>query len=87
MAIIEKREQCQSLKTFSSGGRKSAGERMVVIGKVEQCQSQETLSAERKSTRAEVPVVRRSVLVNVTDAVTQSITDDAGMSGCRPSKG
>jgi hypothetical protein len=25
--------------------------------------------------------------VNVTDAVTQSITDDVGMSGCRPSKG
>ena len=25
--------------------------------------------------------------VNVTDAVTQSIIDDVGMSGCRPSKG
>jgi len=86
VVIIEKGEQCQSLKTFS-GGRKSAGERVVVIGKGEQCQSQETLPAERKSTGAEVPVVRRSVSVNVTDAVTQSITDDVGMSGCRPSRG
>jgi hypothetical protein len=53
----------------------------------EQCQSRETLPAERKSTGTEVPVVRRSVSVNVTDAVTQSITDDVGMSGCSPSKG
>jgi hypothetical protein len=44
-------------------------------------------SEERKSVGDEVPVVRRSVSVNVTDAVTQSITDDVGMSGCRPSKG
>jgi hypothetical protein len=49
--------------------------------------SKEAFSGERKSTGAEVPVVRRSVSVNVTDAVTQSITDDVGMSGCRPSKG
>jgi hypothetical protein len=40
----------------------------------------------RKSAGAKVPV-RRSGSVNVTDAVTQSITDDVGMSGCRPSKG
>ena len=59
----------------------------MVIGKGEQCQSRETLPAERKSTGAEVRVVRRSVSVNVTDAVTQSITDDVGMSGCSPSKG
>ena len=52
-----------------------------------QCQSKEVFSGGRKSAGAEVPVVRRSVSVNVTDAVTQSITDDVGMSGCRPSKG
>ena len=45
----------------------------------EQCQSRETLPAERKSTGTEVPVVRRSVSVNVTDAVTRFITDDVGM--------
>ena len=56
----------------------------MVIGKGEQCQSRETLPAERKSTGAEVPVVRRFVSVNVTDPVTQSITDDVGMSGCSP---
>ena len=47
---------------------------------------QEAFSGGRKSAGAEVPV-RRSVSVNVTDVVTQSITDDVGMSGCRPSKG
>ena len=73
-----------------SGGRKSTRDSVVVnliIEKGEQCQSQEELPAERKSTGAEVTVVRRSVSVNVTDAVTQSITEDVGMSGCRPSKG
>ena len=48
--------------------------------------SQEAFSGGRKSAEAEVPI-RRSVSVNVTDAVTQSITDDIGISGCRPSKG
>jgi hypothetical protein len=75
--IIEKGEQCPSLKTFS-GWKKSTGEGVVVIGKGEQCQSRETLPAERKSTGAEFPAVRRSVSVNVTDAVTQSNTDDVG---------
>ena len=60
---------------------------MVIVEKEEQCQSRETLPAKRKSTGAEVPVVRRSVSVSVTAAVTQSITDDVGISGCRPSKG
>jgi hypothetical protein len=59
----------------------------VVVEKGSQCQSKEAFSGERKSTRAEVPVLGRSVSVNVTDAVTQSITDDVGMSGCSPSKG
>jgi hypothetical protein len=40
----------------------------------------EDFSGGRKSAGAEIPVVRRSVSVNVTDAVTQSITDDVGMS-------
>ena len=62
-------------------------ERRVVVEKGRQCHSKEAFSGERKSTGAEVPVVRRSVSVNVTDAVTQSITDDVGMPGCRPSKG
>jgi hypothetical protein len=55
----------------------------VHIEKGAQCRSPKTLPAERKSTGAEVPVVQWSVSVNVTDAVTQSITDDVGMSGCR----
>ena len=59
----------------------------VVVEKGSQCQSKEAFSGERKSTRAEVPVLGRSVSVNVTDAVTQSITDDIGMSGCRLSMG
>ena len=49
----------------------------MAIGKEEQCQSQET--PQRKEHR-------RSVSVNVNDAVTQSITDDVGMSGCSPFK-
>jgi len=60
---------------------------VVIVEKGGQCQSQETLPVERKSTGAEVPVVRRSVSVSVTDDATQSIPDDVGMSGCRPSKG
>jgi hypothetical protein len=52
-----------------------------------QFQSKKTFSGGRKSAGAEVPVVRRSVSVNVTDVVTQSITVDVGMSGCRQSKG
>jgi hypothetical protein len=40
---------------------------------------QEAFSGGRKSAGAEVPV-RRSVSVNVTDAVTQSISDDVAMS-------
>jgi hypothetical protein len=63
------------------------GERGVVVEKGRQCQSKEAFSGGRKSAGAEVLVVRRSVSVNVTDAVTQSITDDVGMSGSRPSKG
>ena len=62
------------------------GERGVVVEKGRQCQSKEAFSGGRKSAEAEVPI-RRPVSVNVTDAVTQSITDDVGMSGCRPSKG
>ena len=58
----------------------------VVVEKGRQCQSKEAFSGGRKSAGAEVPV-RRSVSVNVTDAVTQSITDDVAMSRCRPSKG
>ena len=60
---------------------------MVIIEKGGQCRSLKTFSGGRKSTGAKVPVVRRSVSVNVTDAVTQSITEDVGKSGCRPSKG
>ena len=59
----------------------------MVVEKGRQCQSKEAFSGEGKSTRAEILVLRRSVSVNVTDGVTQSITDDVGMSGCRPSKG
>jgi hypothetical protein len=50
-------------------------ERGVVVEKGRQCESKKTFSGGRKSAGAEVPVVRRSVSVNVTDAVTQSITD------------
>ena len=63
------------------------GERGVVVEKGRQCQSKEVFSGGRKSAGAEVPVVRRSVSVNATDAVTQSITENVGMSGSRPSKG
>ena len=62
------------------------GKRGVVVEKERQRLSKETFSGGRKSAGAEVPV-RRSVSVNVTDAVTQSITDDVAMSGCRTSKG
>ena len=55
------------------------GKRRVVVEKGRQCQSKEAFSGGRKSAGAEVPV-RRSVSVNVTDAVTQSITDDVAMS-------
>jgi hypothetical protein len=55
------------------------GKRGVVVEKGRQCQSKEPFSGGRKSAGAEVPV-RRSVSVNVTDAVTQSITDDVAMS-------
>jgi hypothetical protein len=63
------------------------GERWVVVEKGRQCQSKEVFQGGKKSAGAEVPVVRRSVSVNVTDPVIQSITDEVGMSGCRPSKG
>ena len=53
--------------------------KLIIIEKGGQCRSLKTFSGGRKSTGAKVPVVRRSVSVNVTDAVTQSITDDAGM--------
>ena len=56
------------------------GERGVVVEKGRQCQSKEAFSGGRKSAGAEVPVVRRSVSVNATDAVTQSITDHVAMS-------
>ena len=62
------------------------GERGVVVEKGRQCQSKEAFSGGRKSAEAEV-LIRRSVFVNVTDAITQSITDDVGMSGCRSAKG
>ena len=76
-----------SQKKAFSGERKLTGDSVVIIEKGGQCQSLKTFSGGRKSAGAEVPVVRRSVSINVTDAVTQSITDDVGMSGCRPSKG
>ena len=44
-------------------------ERGVVVEKGRQCQSKEAFSGERKSTWAELSVVRRSVSVNVTDAL------------------
>jgi len=67
--------------------RKLTGDCVVIVEKGERCQSWETFPAERGSMGAGVPVVGRSVSVSVTDGVDQSITEDAGMSGCRPSKG
>ena len=84
--VVEKGRQCQSKEAFS-GERKLTGDSVVIIEKGEKCRSLKTFSGGRKSAGAEVPVVPRSVSVNVTDAVTQSITGDVGMSGCRPSKG
>jgi hypothetical protein len=78
--VVEKGRQCQSKEAFS-------WDSVVIIEKGGQCRSLKTFSGGRKSAGAEVPVVRRSVSVNVTDAGTQSITDEVGMSGCRPSKG
>ena len=84
--VVEKGRQGQSKEAFS-GEWKLTGDSEVIIEKRGQCRSLKTSSGGRKSAGAEVPVVRRSVSVNVTDAVTQSITDDVGRSGCRPSKG
>ena len=84
--VLEKRRQGQSKEAFS-GEWKLTGDSEVIIEKRGQCRSLKTSSGGRESAGAEVPVVRRSVSVNVTDAVTQSITDDVGISGCRPSKG
>jgi hypothetical protein len=84
--VVEKGRQCQSREAFS-GERKLTGDSVIIIEKGGQCRSLKTFSGGRKSAGAEVPVVRRSVSVNVIDAVTQSTTDDVGMSGCRPSKG
>ena len=83
--VVEKGKQCQSKEAFS-GKRKLTGDSVVIIEKGGQCRSLKTSSGGRKSAGAEIPVVRRSVSVNVTDAVAQSITDDVGMSECRPSK-
>ena len=69
-----------SQKKAFSGERKLTGDSVVIIEKGEKCRSLKTFSGGRKSAGAEVPVVRRSVSVNVTDAVTQSITDDVAMS-------
>ena len=67
--------------------RKSTGDSVFMVEKGERCRSRETLPAKRGSTGAGVPVVQRSLSVSVTGAVDQSIFDDVGMSGCRPSKG
>ena len=81
-----KGRQGQSKEAFS-GEWKLTGDSEVIIEKGRQRRCLKTSTAGRKSAGVEVPVVRRSVSVNVTDAVTQSITDDVGRSGCRPSKG
>jgi hypothetical protein len=73
--VVEKWRQCQSKEAFS-GERKLTGDSVVIIEKGEKCRSLKTFSGGRKSAGAEVPVVPRYVSVNVTDAVTQSITGD-----------
>jgi hypothetical protein len=77
--VVEKGRQGQSKEAFSSEW-KLTGDSEVIIEKRGHCRSLKTSSGGRKS--GVRSLLLEGLSVNVTDDVTQSITDDVGRSGC-----